>query len=92
MNAEIKRKFACVLSITSFRIHFVNNNNFIEHKNRNEFNDFNDIEKLNFFLDKFDNIFNDEIAKNCKINLWRQDYFPFLDLNIEDPNKTEKNT
>ena len=89
MNTNIDRRFTCELSISSFRFNLININNSIEVDNRNEFNNF---EEINFFMRKSDNIYDDEIAKNCKINTWREEYFPFLALNIEDPNKTEKIT
>lgn len=35
----------------------------------------------------------DEIAKNCKINIWRKGYFLFLENNIDDsPYKAETKT
>lgn len=44
------------------------------------------------FLDEPDEA-DDEVAQNCKINIWRKDFFLFLGNNLDDPpKKTEINS
>ena len=87
MNTKIKKQFTGNLNITSFRINLGININILDNiiNNRNEYNE---IEETNFFYSKNDNIINDEIWKNSN---FKEEYFSFLERNIEDPNKTEKN-
>jgi len=80
MDKAIKEKYVCI-----FRINLENNINKIPPPFNNRFND---DEETFLFGDKSAQIFGDDIAKNCKIN---EKYFSFLEKNIEDPNKTEKN-
>ena len=84
MNKSIKEKKECIFKTNS---NLENNSNRIP-TTINKRNDYNNIEENFFLLDKSANIFGNEIDKNCKIN---EEYFSFLERNIEDPNKTEKN-
>ena len=84
MNNTIKEKKESIFSINS---NLENNRSRIP-TTINKINDFNNIEENCALLDKSANIVSNEIDKNCKIN---EEYFSFLERNIEDPNKTEKN-
>ena len=84
MNNTIKEKKESIFSINS---NLENNRSRIP-TTINKINDFNNIEENCALLDKSANIVSNEIDKNCKIN---KEYFSFLERNIEDPNKTEKN-
>ena len=41
---------------------------------------------------KFEDIYDDELAKNCIINSWRKLYFFFLEKKINNLDNTEANT
>ena len=84
MNNTIKEKKESIFSTNS---NLENNRSRIP-TTINKINDFNNIEENCALLDKSANIVSNEIDKNCKIN---EEYFSFLERNIEDPNKTEKN-
>ena len=41
-----------------------------------------------FFQNKTEDIYDDEIAKKYNGNIWREDYFSYLERNIKKPNIT----
>ena len=94
MNINRPKRFLYTVTIESFRIILDINNNAIPTtlNKRTRYNSMEEMEEANYFQYESDDIFNDEIAKNCKINTWRKDYFLFLERNLVSPNKTTINT
>ena len=71
----------------------INNNAFSTTlNNRTRYNSMKEIEDVISFLSEFDDIFNDEIAKNCEINSWINEYLLFLERSMDAPNKTNINS
>ena len=94
MNTNRPKRFSYTLTIESFRIILDINNNAIPTtlNNRTRYYSIEEMEEANYFQYGSDDIYNDAIAKKCKINTWRKDYFLFLERNIDSPRKTTINS
>ena len=88
MNNTNLKIFKCILSITSFRLNLGININKIPTTINNK-KEFYEIEESIFPHNKSYCRIGDKIGHICKIN---EEYLSFLERNIEDPNKTVKNS
>ena len=84
-------KFSDNLRIYSLSINIAHNNIAID---SNLINNNTELVSLDFYLkselNSLDND-DDEVAKNCKINKWRKDYFDFLEKEMNKIDQTNQN-
>lgn len=85
--------FGANLKITSFYINININNIIIYNKiedNTKLISNIIDGNKNKEIFEYSEENYDDEVAKNCKINTWRKYYFKFLEQKIDEPKNFEK--
>ena len=88
----MKIKLSENIGITSFNfniIHIANNTDIKHNESQSSNNNYTE-ELLGLYkLKYFEDINEDEAAKDLEINKWRKDYFDFLEKKAVDSNKNE---